>query len=44
MHLHQCISYGGSMNQLKDEWNMKIGVMVIPPEDDAMGFYSEDGG
>lgn len=32
------------MNQLKDEWNMKIGVMVIPPEDDAMGFYSEDGG
>ena len=47
MHLHQCISYrydDGSMNQLKDDWESKDGVMVFSLGDDAMGFYSIDGG
>ena len=47
MHLHQCISYrydDGSMDQLKDDWESKNGVMVFSPGDDAMGFYPVDGG
>ena len=41
MHLHQCISYrydDGSMDQLKDDWESKDGVMVFSPGDDAMAF------
>ena len=47
MHLHQCKPYrydDGSMDQLKDDWESKNGVMVFSPGDDAMGFYPVDGG
>ena len=47
MDLHQCISYrydDGSMDQLKDDWESKDGVMVFSSGDDAMGFLFSDGG
>ena len=47
MHLHQCISYrynDGSTDQLKDDWESEDGVMVFSLGDDAMDFYSDDGG
>ena len=47
MHLHQCISYrydDGSKDQLKDNWESEDGVMVFSPGDDAIVFYSVNGG
>ena len=32
------------MDQLKDDWESEDGVMVFSLGDDAMGFYSVDGG
>ena len=47
MHSHQCIPYrydDGSTDQLEDDWESEDGVMVFSLGDDAMGFYSDDGG
>ena len=47
LHCIACISYrydDGSTDQLKDDWEFKDGVMVFSSGDDAMGFYSVDGG
>ena len=47
MHLYQYMSYrydDGSTDQWKDDWESEDGVMVFSLGDDAMGFYSVDGG
>ena len=47
IHILHCISFrndDGSTDQLKDAWESEDVVMVFSPEDDAMVFYSDDGG
>ena len=47
LHCTACISYrydDGLTDRSKDDWESEDGVMVFSPEDDAIGFYSVDGG